>query len=747
MIGKTISHYKILEKIGEGGMGVVYKAKDTKLDRIVALKFLPKHLLCDEEAKTRFIHEAKAASALNHPNIATIHEIDEVEGECFICMEYVEGRSLKEVIKGKETKAWDMGRIIDVGIQIGEGLSKAHQKGIIHRDIKSDNIMLTNEGLIKIMDFGLAKLKGAPQVTKAGTTVGTVAYMSPEQAKGEEVDHRTDIWSLGVIFYEMITGQLPFKGDYEQAVVYSILNEEPKSITDLRADLPGELEQIVNRALLKATDSRYQNTKEILIDLRKLKKKLEHMASKDETSAKKSQPSIAVLPFRDMSAQKDQEYLCEGMAENIINALTQIEELHVVARTSAFAFKNKQEDIREIGRKLSVETLLEGSIQKAGNRLRITAQLVSVADGYHLWSDKYDRDMADIFAIQDEISLTIVEKLKIKLLGQEKAKLGKRYTDSLEAYNVYLKGRYFWSKRTREGLLKSLDYFQQAIKQDPTYALAYAGIADCYNMLGYHFHLPPKEAFPKAKAAAEKALKIDETLAEAHTSLAHVRQYYNWDWLAAEKEYKRAIELNPSYPTAYQWYAEYLMLMGRDDESIAMGKRALELDPLSTVVGANLAFIFWLARRYDQAIEECQKVLEIDSDFWMAHNVLGRAYAEKEMYDKATEEIQKSIVLAGTEGSPFLWSLGETFSRWGKKDKAKKILADLIKLSKRRYISPVSMALNYLGLGHKDKAFQWLEKAYRKRDNRMVYLKTPFFDNLRSDPRYEKILKKMGLEK
>jgi len=743
MIGRTISHYKILEKLGEGGMGVVYKAQDTKLDRIVALKFLPKQLLCDEEAKKRFVHEAKAASALDHPNISTIHEIDEAEGECFICMAYIEGQSVKELIKEKE---FSIEETLKIGIQIAEGLSRAHQKDIVHRDIKSDNIMLTQDGLVKIMDFGLAKLKGVSRITKAGTTLGTVSYMSPEQTRGEDVDHRTDIWSLGVILYEMLTGQLPFRGDHEQAVVYSILNEEPKPITDLRTDLSRELEPIVSKPLSKSPDSRYQKAEDIVIDLRELRKKLESV--KKEPSAKELSPSIAVLPFTNLSADPEQEYFCDGMAEEIINALTHIEGLRVVARTSAFAFKNKHEDIRDIGRKLNVKTLLEGSVRKAGSRLRITAQLVNVTDGYHLWSERYDREMEDVFAIQDEISLAIVDRLKVNLLGEEKAALVKRYTDNLEAYNLYLKGRYFWNRRSEGGLQRAIEFFQQAIEKDPSYALPYTGIADCYNILGWYGYISPKKAFPRAKTAAEKSLKMDDTLAEAHTSLAAVREFYDWDWLAAEREYKRAIDCNESYASVHHRYAEYLSYMGRHEESIAEIKRAQELDPLSLPINTVVGEVYYYARQYDQAIEASQRTIEMDPSFVVAHFFLAFAYAQKAMYDEAIAEARKAMELSG-EGIPiFVALLGTIYSYSGKRDEAEKVLDELYELSKQRYVSPFYIALIYVGLSQKDQAFEWLEKAYDEHDHALETLKVdPMLDSVRSDPRFKALLKKMGLEK
>jgi eukaryotic-like serine/threonine-protein kinase len=744
MIGKTISHYKILEKLGEGGMGVVYKAQDTKLDRIVALKFLPKSLLCDSQAKSRFAQEAKAASALDHPNIATIYEIDEVEGKCFISMAYVEGKSLKELLK---EKSFSIEEILNIAIQMAEGLNAAHKKSIVHRDIKSDNLMLTDDGLVKIMDFGLAKLRGVSRVTKEGTTLGTMPYMSPEQARGEEIDHRTDIWSLGIVLYETITGQLPFKSEYEQAVVYAILNEEPKSMMESRAEIPPELEQIVEKTLVKNRDSRYQNTADILTGLRKLKKELESIILKEQPSTKKPQPSIAVLPFTNLSADKEQEYFCDGMAEEIINALSQVEGLHVVARTSAFFFRGKEIDIREIGRKLNVETVMEGSVRKARNRLRITAQLVNVADGYHLWSERYDREIEDVFAIQDEISLAIVDKLKVKLLKEEKAKLVKRFTDDQEAYNLYLKGRYFWNKRYEGGLQKGIECFQQAINKDPLYALAYAGIADCYVLLGHFGWLPPKEAYPRARAAAEKALEIDDTLAEAHTSMGWVRTFYDWDWAAAEVEFKRALDLNPNYATGHEWYGVSLAPMRRFDEGTVSLKRALELDPLSLMINSVYGLGLYWERRYDEALDQYRKTIEMDPNFSLVYLFLAWTYSAKATWEEAIVASNKFITLS--QGSPFgVGTLGSVYAMSGQRYKALKMLDRLNELSQERYVSPFYRAIIYMGLGDKDQAFEHLEKAYLERESWMATLETfPLLDSLRSDPRFITLLKKMGLER
>jgi len=737
MIGRTISHYRILEKLGEGGMGIVYKAQDTKLDRLVALKFLPKHLLCDEEAKIRFEHEAKAASALNHTNITTIYEIDESEGECFICMEYVEGKLIKELIKEKALSIQD---ILNISIQIAEGLNAAHEKGIVHRDIKSDNIKLTPRGQVKIMDFGLAKLRGVSKVTKTGSTLGTLAYMSPEQVQGVELDQRSDIFSFGVVIYEMITGQLPFKGEHEAAIIYSILNETPEPLARYKANVAEGLQRAIEKALEKNREIRYQHIDDFRADLKKLPKEA-------ESHITKQQPSIAVLPFTNLSADKEQEYFCDGMAEEIINALTQVEGLRVVARTSAFSFRGKEIDIREIGRKLNVETLLEGSVRKAGNRLRITAQLINVADGYHLWSERYDREMEDVFAIQEEISLSIVDKLKVKLLKEEKAKLVKRYTDDPEAYSLYLKGRYFWYRRYEGGLQKGIEYFQQAIDQDPLYALAYVGIADCYNQFGLWGFLHPKEAYPKAKVACAKALEIDDTLAEAYASLGWIKMFYDWDWAEAEKAFKRAIELNPNYATVHYYYGLYLGTVGQGIEGVTEAKKSVDLDPLCLVHNAVLGFEFYCKRQFDEAIEQLHKTLEMDSNFAVTCFFLGLSYMGKERWEEAIASLKRFASL--WQGSPFpIGFLGFAYGMSGQKDEALSMLEQLSKLSQQRYVSSFYKALIYAGLDRMDQAFELLYKAHDERESWMVSLKVfPLMDTFRSDPSYEVLIKKMGLEK
>jgi len=744
MIGETISHYQILEKIGSGGMGEVYLAEDTKLKRRVALKFLPRGLTREDDAKQRFIQEARAAAGLDHVNICSVYEIDETDNDqMFIAMAFYEGDTLKEKIDKGPLK---IDEAIDTAIQIAQGLERAHESGIIHRDIKSANIIVTKRNEVKILDFGLAKLKGVSQLTKESSTLGTIHYMSPEQALGKDVDHRTDIWSLGVVFYEMVTGQLPFKGDYEQAVVYSILNEEPESVTALRSGVPMELERVINKALAKEPKERFQGISELLVDLKVLGNKVESGEAISIFWKEKRKPSIAVLPFTDMSPGKDQEYFCEGMAEELINALTKIARLQVASRTSAFQFKGKGYDITEIGKKLNVHSILEGSIRKAGNKLRITAQLVNASDGYHLWSEKYDRDMEGIFAIQDEISLAIVDNLKVKLLRDEKTKLAMHHTENKEAYNLYLKGRYFWNRRSEVGFGKAFEFFQNAIEIDPLYALPYIGIADTYNISGHFCFIPPSEAFEKARAAAIKALDIDKNLSEAHASLAWIHTYSDRNWILAEKEYKLSIELNPEYATAHEWFGIFLAGRERFDEALTEIKKALELDPLSTMINAIFGASFIFARRFEEAIEQFRKTLEMNPNFPFAYIWQGMAYWGIGDYDKALESLLKSETLV-KDMTYSMGLLGMAYALADQNTKALKVLERMEKLSENKYVSPLHKAFIYIGLFNKDKAFEYMDKAYNERDPFLFYIKTfPMFDSLRSDPRYLELLKKLGLE-
>ncbi len=745
MIGKIISHYRILEKIGEGGMGEVYKAEDTKLKRTIALKFLPRELTRDQEARERFVKEAQAAAALDHPHICTVHEIDEAEGKTFIAMAYIDGQSLKVKI---EAGPLEIEEAVDIAFQVAEGLKEAHDKGIIHRDIKPANIMLTEKGQAKIMDFGLAKLERGADLTKTATIMGTVAYMSPEQARGEKVDLRTDIWSLGCVLYEMLSGQRPFKSDPDQAAIYAILNEPPRPITDLRKELPQELERTVNRCLEKNPDKRYQTAGEFADDLNSFRKKLKSEMTEKKPAEKK--PSIAVLPFVDMSPQKDQEYFCDGIAEELINALTHIKDLRVVARTLAFAFRGEKIDVREIGKKLNVSTVLEGSIRKAGDRIRVTTQLINVEDGYHLWSEKFDREMEDIFAIQDEISMAIVDHLKVKLIGSEKAAIEKRPTDDPEAYNLYLKGLHFGWQTYKDSFDKSMEYYRKAIDRDPAFALAYVGIGFAYGSLSQLSLRLPASEVPKAKAALQKAQELDDSLAEVHALAASLAYTYDWDWEAAEKSFKITFELNPGYAMGHAQYAWFNLAMKRFDEAVREIKLAQELDPLLPLSYAMSVGLHRAVGKYDEAIRDFHRAIELDPNIGLAYFHLGCVYIDKGMMEEAAFTFKKSIELGTGSG----WAeakLGIIHVLQGEKEKAQKILDELVERKKDTYVESYSIACLCSHLGHTDKAFEYLDIAYEEKDTLMPYLNVltvfELSKEVYSDPRYNKLLKKMKLEK
>ncbi len=733
MIGKNISHYKILEKIGGGGMGVVYKAEDTKLKRTVALKFLPKEFTKDSQARERFILEAQAAAALDHPNICTVYEINESEDQTFISMAYIKGQSLKEKIESRPLK---IEKALDIVVQVAEGLQEAHEKGIVHRDIKPGNVMLTEKDQAKITDFGLAKLEWGVDLTRTATIMGTVAYMSPEQARGEKVDHRTDIWSLGCVLYEMLTGKRPFKSTNDQAALYSILNEKPVLMTEFRTDIPQKLEQVVEKCLEKDRRKRYKDMSAFTDDLKSIVLKTKLPVSE--------KPSIAVLPFVNMSADPENEYFSDGLSEDLINALTKITNLHVVARTSSFAFKGEKVDIREIGQKLNVDNLLEGSVRKVGNRLRITAQLIKVEDGYHLWSDRFDRNMDDVFAIQDEITEKIMEKLLVALDVHKKTPQEHRPA-SLEAYDLYLKGRYCLNMFSMD---KALAYYNQAIEKDPEYALAYASVAEVYTLYSTGFDiLPSKDAMPKARKAAQKALQLDPDLAEAYVSLGLVALSYDWDRKATKQYFHKALELNPNSSSAHQWIEFYWTYMEADPDTATVHlERAQELDPLNFLIKVRLGFMSIFERDYDRALDQFNALFDFEPNYAMLYLSFATAYALKGMYDEALS-YGKKMMEFGPPVVAYVGNLGWFYALAGKKEKAYELLADLEERSKKGYVSSFWMAAIYLGLEEIDKAFEWFERAYKDRDSNMIYFTVPpIFDPIRSDPRYQRLLEKMGLE-
>ncbi|UCD58029.1 MAG: protein kinase, partial [Candidatus Hydrogenedentota bacterium] len=593
------------------------------------------------------------------------------------------------------------------------------------------------------MDFGLARMtEGRSKLTQSGTLMGTLDYMSPEQCQGEELDERTDIYSLGVVLYEILTGRVPFDAPNEASLMYKIVHEDPESIGNLQGDAPPALARVVEKAMQKHCRERYGGISALLAELGTIK-------AAANIPAENPSPSIAVLPFVNMSADPDQEYFCDGLAEEIINALTQIKDLHVVARTSAFFFKGKDVKIRDVGKELNVKTVLEGSVRKAGNRVRITAQLVNVVDGYHIWSERYDRELDDVFAIQDEITTTIVKKLRPKLLHEERPIIARRQTIDLEAYNLYLRGRYFWNKRTEEGQRKAFEYFKRAIAKDPGCALAYAGLADFYIMRMILFTLPPKESLPKVKEAALKALELDDNLAEAHVSLAYVRNY-EWDWEGAEQEYRQAIELNPGCADAHCWYALHLMYMARFDEAIQEIEQARELDPLSVPINRYAGMIFLNSRRYDEAIEASKRAIEMEPDIPYVRLDLGLAYFGNSMVEEAMLELEKEKALSGRSNAAADTAIGVASALMGERGKAQKILDRLLEQSAEQYIPPFFCALLYFSLGENELGFEWLEKAYDEHDSYLSFLKVqPSLEllNLHSEPRYITMLKKIGLDK
>jgi len=828
--GTKLGRYEIRSKIGAGGMGEVYVAQDTELDRTVAIKILPEGLASNQQRLLRFIQEAKAASALNHPHILTIYEIGTMGATRFMATEFIDGVTLRRRISTEMTLV----EILDVSIQAAGALAAAHAAGIIHRDIKPENVMVRPDGYIKLLDFGLAKLTGPPGSltdteaptkamvkTGAGTVMGTANYMSPEQAKGTAVDARTDLWSLGAVLYEMVTGHVPFAGETPTETISLILQKEPAPLARYAHEVPAELDRIVTKALTKDREARYQTAKDLLIDLRNLKRKLEvsaeiertaspELRSATSTTAGQGTPatdsgavgataagraprsassaeyivsgikqhkfalavallmvavgavglgmylharntevaidSIAVLPFQNRSTEPDSEYLSDGLAESLIYRLSQLPNLKVSPTSSVFHYKGKDIDPIKVGKELGVNAVLSGRITQRGDNLTISAELVDVRYNKLLWGEQYDRKTSELLATQREMAREIVDTLKLKVSGQERG-LAKHYTESNEAYQLYLKGRFYFNKRSQEGMQKSLEYFQQAIEKDPTFALAYSGVADTYDLLATPDAggaMAPDEALPKGKKAALKAIELDETLAEPHVSLAHVKYYYDRDWSGAEREFKRAIELNPNYPQAHHWYAIYLVWSGRTNEGLAEIRRAQELDPLSLPISMTLGWLLCDAGRTDEGIEELRKTLEMDPTFVIAHHRLALCYERKGAYDGAITEYQKVIDLGakvlGTAG------LGQAYAMAGKRNEAQKELAELQELSKHRNTWPSLFAYIYAALGDKDQAFAWLEKSIDEHDLVTARLKVDVrFDNLRSDPRFAEMAKRVGL--
>ena len=828
----NLLHYRIVSKIGAGGMGEVYLALDTKLDRKVALKILPADLAANQDRMRRFVQEAKAAAALNHPNIATIHEIGEGDGVNFLAMEFIDGATLREKIHQKQT---DLRKLMRYLQHVAEGLAKAHAAGIVHRDLKPDNIMITRDGHAKILDFGLAKLIGQqpmtggdssevatavmPQHSTPGTVMGTFGYMSPEQAQGKtkEIDQRSDIFSFGCILFEAATGKKPFEGESIIKSLHMVVYEPAPPLADLNPSAPAELQRIVRRCLAKDADERYQSIKEVAIELKELRREMEGAAALDMTvppareessqrpgdaetrsvSAASTQPasmkseassaeyivsgikrhklaaviavvaliiggvslaaylharntevaieSIAVLPFENQNRDASVEWLSDGVTESIINNLAQLPNLRVSPRGTVFHYKGTQKDPLAVGKELGVRAVLSGRFLQTGDDVTISVELVDVRDNKQLWGDRFNHKVSDALMMQQEISQQISERLRLKLSGAEQQKMmAKGNTTNPEAYQLYLKGKFYWNKRTGESLKQAVELYRQAIEKDPNYALAYSGLAETYVLFSSYDVAPANDSMPQAKAAALRALEIDDSLAEAHTALGFYLSNYQWDRDGSEKEYRRAIELNPNYATAHHWLGADLVYLKRFDDSLLELRRGEELDPLSPIIGTNLGDTLVFARRYDEAIAQYNRTVVRNPNFSYVHRALGWAYGAKGMYPEAIAETRRSLEL--NNGSAGKGYLGLWLAKSGKRDEALKLLDELKQESARGYVQNYNFALIYMGLGNKEEALNYLEKhmsAHAETANQ--YAVAPELDDLRSEPRFKAMLKRMKL--
>jgi eukaryotic-like serine/threonine-protein kinase len=788
MIGQMLGHYRIVEKIGEGGMGVVYRARDERLDRDVALKFLPPGALTDEAARRRFSKEAQVLAKLNHPNIETLYEFGAQDGSNFLVMEYVPGVTLDRMLSACTVAERD---VVRVGVQLARGLAAAHGEDVVHRDLKPGNLRMTPDGRLKILDFGLARLlRPASEISTTDAwsdsraVAGTLPYMAPEQLLGKPADVRTDIYSAGAVLYEMATGQRPFPETQGPRLIDSILHQAPQQPSTLNRRISPALESLILKALDKDPERRHQSAKELVVDLDRLSAPTPVIApaAAGPRLLRRRWPigtaalalvivtlllvlnagslrqrllgrpntarieSLAVLPLDNLSHDPDQEYFAEGLTEALIGELSQIRALSVISRTSAMQYKGTKKPLKQIAAELHVDGFVEGSVQRSGDRVRVTAELIYAHDDKHLWARSYDYELRDVLALESIVARAIADEIQVKLTSQEKAHLTAARQVNPAAYEDYLRGRYEWNKRTAEGLRRAIQFFEQAIAKDSSYALAYAGLADSHLLLAYTAEVTsPPEAVTKAKAAALKALTLDDTLAEAHAALGAIMFFYDWDWSGAEMEFKRAIALKPGYATAHHWYGLYLEWMGRITEATAELQHAQQLDPLSLIISVNVSSVYSVARDHERAVEQLRKSLELDPNFWVTYWNMGEALIALGQYREAIADLQKAVELSGGNTGA-LAVLGYAYAVAGERSKADQVLQELTNLAKHRYISPMDMAYVEIGLGNKDQAFAWMEKAYEERSRSLVALKVdPLLDPLRSDPRFQNLLRRMHL--